>query len=306
MNKLGEYKVQLEQFSSNQYVQGSKEFLQSNSIVAKFAFLILILIVFMMLLSLGSFILSKVFSKDHNPILINGMINSRQMMIIPQNPSEKGAIPILRSNNEREGLEFTWSVWIYVDDFAYKEHEYKHVFHKGNDNISKGNGGGIDGVNYPNNGPGLYITPRIDGPGEDGNDGDGNVAGLMIVMNSFNEIMEKVQVKDLPLHKWVNVILRVTKQQQLDVYINGTLVKRHMLQGVPRQNYGDVYLSMNGGFSGNTSELRYFEEALGTRQIQSIVNKGPNKNFVAGTMDSKKNTNKYLSTRWYLKSATDV
>ena len=48
MNKLGEYKVQLEQFSSNQYVQGSKEFLQSNSIVAKFAFLILILIIFMM------------------------------------------------------------------------------------------------------------------------------------------------------------------------------------------------------------------------------------------------------------------
>ena len=90
--------------------------------------------------------------------------------------------------------------------------------------------------------------------------GDGNVAGLMIVMNSFDEIMEKIQIKDLPLHKWVNVIIRVTKQQQLDVYINGTLVKRHMLKGVPRQNYGDVYLSMNGGFSGNTSELRYFEK----------------------------------------------
>ena len=98
MNKLREYKVQLEQFSSNQYVQGSKEFLQSNSIVAKFAFLILILIIFMMLLSVGSFILSKVFSKDHNPVLINGMINSRQLMIIPQDPSKKGAVPILRSN----------------------------------------------------------------------------------------------------------------------------------------------------------------------------------------------------------------
>ena len=74
-DKLGEYKVQLEQFSSNQYVQGSKNFLQSNSIVAKFAFLILVLIIFMMLLSLGSFILTRVFSKDSNPILIDGMIN---------------------------------------------------------------------------------------------------------------------------------------------------------------------------------------------------------------------------------------
>ena len=40
---ISEARVQLQQFSSNQYVQGSKQFLQSNSIVAKFAFLILVL-----------------------------------------------------------------------------------------------------------------------------------------------------------------------------------------------------------------------------------------------------------------------
>ena len=71
MNNLGEYRVKLQQFSSNQYVQGSKQFLQSNSIVAKFAFLILILIVFMMLLSLGSAILTRVFAQARNPILID-------------------------------------------------------------------------------------------------------------------------------------------------------------------------------------------------------------------------------------------
>ena len=299
-NKLGEYKVKLQQFSSNQYVQGSKEFLQSNGIVSRFAFLILILILFMLFLSLGTLILTKVFSKTHNPILIKGMIDSRQMMIIPQDPSKKGAIPVLRSNNEREGLEFTWSVWIYVDDFNYNKDQYKHVFHKGNDNIGTGNDGPDPGINFPNNGPGLYITPTIKSE-------KGNMAGLKVIMNSFNDIMEDVVVKDLPLHKWVNVIIRVTKQNQVDVYITGTLVKRHVLQGVPRQNYGDVYVSMNGGFSGNTSELRYFERALGTREIQSIVNNGPNQTFVAGAnMSGKKSTNKYLSTRWYLDTATDI
>lgn len=299
-DKLGEYKVQLREFSSNQYVQGSKNFLQSNSIVAKFAFLILVLILFMMLLSLGSFILTKVFSKDHNPILIDGMINSRQMMIIPQNPSKKGAKPIHRSNNERDGLEFTWSVWIFVNDFGVKETEMKHVFHKGNDNISLGVTGGEDGINYPNNSPGLYITPRLDGQGK------GDMAGLKIIMNSFEKINEEIIVKDLPLHKWVNIIIRVTKQSQLDVYINGTLVKRHILAGVPKQNYGDVYVSMNGGFDGNTSDLRYFEEAIGTNKIQSIVNKGPNTNHVAGNLGVGGGDNKYLSTRWYMKSSTDV
>ena len=300
-DKLGEYKVQLREFSSNQYVQGSKNFLQSNSIVAKFAFLILVLILFMMLLSLGSFILTKLFSKDHNPILIDGMINSRQMMIIPQNPSKKGAKPIHRSNNERDGLEFTWSVWIFVNDFGVKETEMKHVFHKGNDNISLGGiGGDEEGVNYPNNSPGLYITPRLDGQGK------GDMAGLKIIMNSFEKINEEIIVKDLPLHKWVNIIIRVTKQSQLDVYINGTLVKRHILAGVPKQNYGDVYVSMNGGFDGNTSDLRYFEEAIGTNKIQKIVNKGPNTNYVAGNLGVGGGDNKYLSTRWYMKSSTDV
>jgi len=298
---LGDYRMKINEFSSNKYVQGSKNFLQSNSIVAKFAFLILVLIVFMMVLSFGSFILTYIFSTDHNPILIDGMINSRQMMIIPQNPSKKGAKPIHRSNNQRDGLEFTWSVWIFVNDFSVKETEMKHVFHKGNDNISRGvSGGGEEGINFPNNSPGVYLTPRLDGEGK------GDMAGLKIIMNSFEKINEEIIVKDLPLHKWVNIIIRVTKQNQLDVYINGTLVKRHILEGVPRQNYGDVYVSMNGGFDGNTSDLRYFEKALGTNKIQGIVNKGPNTNFVTANLGSKKGTNKYLSTRWYMNSSTNV
>jgi hypothetical protein len=298
---ISEYKVQLEQFSSNQYVQGSKQFLQSNSIVAKFAFLILVLLLFMMLLSLGSFILKYVFAPKRDPILINGMINSKQMMIIPQDPSKKGAKPIYRSNNKREGLEFTWSVWINIDDYSYKINDFKHVFHKGNNNIaSNDTGNGVGGINFPNNSPGLYITPL------DIDKKNGNTAGLLIKMNSFNQIDEDVTIGNIPLHKWVSVIIRVTKQSQMDVYINGTLVKRHMMAGVPKQNYGDVYASLNGGFSGNTSDLRYFEKALGTSKIQAIVNKGPNTNLITGANMGDKIPNKYISTRWYLQTAQTI
>ena len=299
---VAEYKVKMQQFASNQYVQGSKTFLQSNSIVAKFAFLILVLLVFMMLLSLGSFILTTFFAPSRNPILIDGMINSRQMMIIPQDPAIKGSKPIVRSKNQREGLEFTWSVWIHIDDYSYNEHEYKHVFHKGNNNISKEKTDRTPaGINFPNNSPGLYITPlKKDAE-------NGNTAGLLIKMNSFDKIDENVFVDGIPLNKWVNIIIRVTKQQQLDVYISGTLVKRHKMAGVPRQNYGDVYASLNGGFSGNTSELRYFDKAIGTSQIQSIVNKGPNTNLVSGSsMGVDKISKKYISNRWYLQTAQNI
>ena len=301
---LGELKVQLTQFSSNKYVQGGREFLQSNSIVAKFAFLILILVVFMLLFSLGSAILSLFFTQKHNPILIDGMIDATQMLVIPQDPSKKDAKPILRSNNERDGLEFTWSVWVMINGTLYNNNtkSYMHVFHKGNNTINTtGSGGGELGTNFPLNGPGLYITPRLD------DDKKGNVAGFKIIMNTFNTIDDEIIVKDIPLNKWVNVIIRVTKQGQLDVYINGTLVKRLMLGSVPRQNYGDVYVSLNGGFPGNTSSLRYFEKAIGTNDIQSIMDKGPNQTFVVtSSSPSKRDTNKYLSTRWYMQTATDV
>lgn len=301
MEKLNVLKFQLQQFKSNKYVQGSKLFLESNSIIAKFAFLILILIVFMLLFSLGSSILAMVFRQSHNPILIDGMIDSTQMMVFPQDPSKKGAVPILRSTNERDGLEFTWSVWILIDGTLYNNNttNHMHVFHKGNNNINTtGSGGGAKGTNFPLNGPGLYITPRID------SDTKGNVAGLKIIMNTFNSIDQNILIPDIPLNKWVNVIIRVTKQGQLDVYINGALVKRLMLDSVPRQNYGDVYVSLNGGFPGNTASLRYFEKAIGTSQIQSIVDSGPKQTLIAASsMSTSRSTNKYLSTRWYLQTA---
>jgi len=275
-------------FSSNKYLQGGSEFLQSNSLVAKFAFLILALILFMCALRVGSSILAWLFAPSHSPILIDGMIAANQMMRIPQDPKVPGSIPILRSINNTDGLEFTWSVWIFVDDFAYKEHEYKHIFHKGNDGINYTTE--PFGMNSPNNGPGLYITPHTN--------------NLVVVMSTFDEPKEEVIVKDLPLNKWVNVLIRVSKQNQLDVYINGVLAKRHILKSVPKQNYGDVFVSMNGGFSGFTSNLRYFDKALGTSYIQSIVDKGPNMKMLNGN-DMGKSKPQYLSARWYFNRAED-
>jgi hypothetical protein len=281
------YSNNFNQYSSNKNVAGTREFLDSNSLIAKFAFLLLVIILFVMALRLGSSILSWIFSIPQNPTLINGMVDSKQMIVVTQDPSVKGSIPIMRSVNDTQGMEFTWSVWIYIDDFTYKQNEYKHIFHKGNDDINVTNP--PIGLNSPNNAPGLYITP--------------NTNDLLVIMNTFDTIDETVLIKDIPLNKWVNVIMRLNNQHQFDVYINGTLTKRHMLKGVAKQNYGNVYVSMNGGFSGYTSELRYFGTALGTNKIQDIVNKGPNMSMKSSDMTKSKPH--YLSTRWYFAGSND-
>lgn len=286
--RVGDDSAGFSQFSSNKYLSGTKEFLESNSIVAKFAFLLLVLIAFVILLRLGTGLLAWLFAPVTDPILINGMVDAKQMMKIPQDPSVNGAVPILRSQNQDEGLVFTWSVWMLVDDLQYRQNEYKHVFHKGNDDINVTKV--PIGMNHPNNAPGLYIAP------------DRNA--LIVVMNTFENINEEIVIPDIPINKWINVIIRVDAQHKLDVYINGRLTRRHILTSVPRQNYGDVYVSMNGGFSGYTSSLRYFNEAIGTNKIQSIVDAGPNMNMIGSDMTDSKP--RYLSLRWFFAGANDM
>ena len=276
------YSNNFNQFSSNNNVAGNRDFLNSNSLIAKFAFLLLVIILFVMALRLGSSILSWIFSPSQNPILINGMVDAKQMLVIPQDPSVKGAIPIMRSVNDAQGMEFTWSVWIYIDDFVYKQNEYKHVFHKGNDDINVTNP--PVGLNYPNNAPGLYITPET-------ND-------LLVIMNTFDTINETVLIKDIPLNKWINVGIRV-EGSTMDVYINGKVVLRHIFAAVPKQNYGDTYVNANGGYSGLMSDLWYHNKALTGVEIMDIVRAGPD----LTTDDSIKIFPPYFSLLWYFQNA---
>ena len=278
----------LNDFSSQKFLEGTRDFLQSNSIIAKFAFLLLVLIIFVIALRLGTSILTWIFSPKQDPILINGMIDAKHMLRIPQDPAVKGSIPIIRSVNKEEGLEFTWSVWMFIDDFTYKQNEYKHVFHKGNDDINLTNV--PIGMNQPNNAPGLYIAPYTN--------------NLVVVMNTFNEINEEIVIKDVPINKWVNVIIRISYQNRLDVYINGRLARRYILNSVPKQNYGDVFVAMNGGFSGYVSELRYFSTAIGTNEIQRIVSNGPNMKSIGDDLTSSKP--RYLSLRWFFTGSNDM
>jgi hypothetical protein len=84
---------------------------------------------------------------------------------------------------------------------------------------------GDNGMIQPNNAPGLYIAP--------------NTNALVIVMNTYNVINEETLIPDIPLNKWINVIIRC-QNTTLDVYINGIISRSIHLLGVPKQNYGDV------------------------------------------------------------------
>jgi hypothetical protein len=266
---------------------GSKEFMESNSLVAKVAFLLLVVVLFVIALRALTFIAGYFVQTTGSPHMIDGMIDAKQMKVIEVDPNIKGAKPISRSVNENGGLEFTWSTWLFVDDLDYMKGSYKHVFHKGNDDFKTT--GDFKGLNYPNNAPGLYFTPK------------GN--NMVVVLNTFNDIVERITIENIPMNKWYNVTIRV-ESQNVDIYVNGTIVNRHILKDVVRQNYDKVYMSMNGGFSGYTSDLWYYDYALSTSELQALVDKGPNMTLLGDSMMD--GVPKYFSLRWFFRNVGAV
>ena len=254
--------------------------MRSKSIFGRAVFMILVLVVFTILLSVGTRVLGY-FIQPSNPYLVKGMINANNQKTIPADPSKTGGVYVSRSQNQNDGIEFSWSVWINISNLNVGTQRYQHIFSKGNNSNSATP---VAGLSSPNNAPGLYIAPGK-------ND-------LVVLMNTFGAVEERVEVKGIPLNKWLHVLIRV-RGVNLDVYVNGALSQRKVLQSVPLQNNGDVFTTMNGGFNGYLSDLRYFESALSPGDILALVNKGPNLKISKLETADMTNNPPYFSLRWY-------
>jgi len=270
-------------YYDNDFFNSGYSFLESNNLIARISFLLIVIFLFIFFLNISMAILTWVFTRNTSPHLLDGTINAKQTIIIPQDPSSNSSVMVPRSINGKNGIEFSWSVWIFIDDLQYLSGQYRHIFSKGNNNLQS------NGLVYPNNAPGLYIDPYS-------ND-------LVVIMNTFDVIDQKVKIENIPLNKWVNVIIRC-KNTTLDVYINGLITRSLNMEGVPKQNYGDVNVALNGGFSGFISDLWYYGYALGINEIQNINTNGPNLKMI-GPVSLDKNKTNFFSLRWYFSGNKD-
>ena len=249
---------------------------------------------------------------DSSPFLFKDMKDAKQLVIVPQDPKSKGSIPVFRSKNQYNGLEFTYSTWIFVDDPTYRNNQkYKHIFHKGNDFL------GNDSIYYPNNAPGLYLYNGTKQHVEDPNiidsyDYSHPIMSLLIRQNIFtnennndDNFYQDVNIEGIPINKWVCIIVRVNNQNIMDVFINGKLMKRSKLPGVAKQNYDNVYINMNGGFSGYLSSLKYYDYAIGTFEIGSIVSAGPSMKLSTSSNMSESKPD-YLSAKWFFSESNPI
>lgn len=80
-------------------------------------------------------------------------------------------------------------------------------------------------------------------------------------------------VENVPLQSWFAVSVTVF-QRNLDIYINGRLVKSCVLPGIPRLAVGDVVVGANQGFSGSICNLKYHNKMLHPSDAMGFFNAG--------------------------------
>ena len=241
----------------------------NNSWVATFFQAVLIIVVVIAIYYVSKYLYHQYrIASIESPFLVEGIKNSKNAIVISQDPSNPGYRPILRSENQN-GIQFTYEFWIMVEGYDYLRGEWKHVFHKG------------DAKSYPNRAPGVWLHPETN--------------AMRVYMNTQKEILEWVDVHNMPIRKWVHVAL-VLDDNDLDVYINGFLKTRKKLSSVPRQNNGDLWINMYGGFEGNLARLQYHPRAISSAEIHDSIKRGPGYTACIDTGELPP----YLDDNWWL------
>ena len=255
---------------------GGMNFIKSDTKLSKGVKAIVVILVIVFVVS----IIKKLYTGytkyvKGSPWILKGSKDGRKRLIVLQNPGKLGSVTLARSENEYGGLEFSYMFWMNIDDWAYKYGQWKHILHKGNES------------SWPLRAPGVWLHPKEN--------------AMRIYMNTFKNIGEKVDIPNLPLNKWFHVAIAV-RQKFLDIYINGNIVKRHELEGLPKQNSGDLYLNAFRGFGGFLSNIRYFDYYISFAELDSALSSGPAE---TACIDSNEMP-PYFTPNWWSNSSSSV
>ena len=213
---------------------------------------------------------------------------------IIQNPNVSNSKTIHLSDNERSGIEFSYSFYLNIHPSTFRQEEgLLHIFHKGYSS------------QFPLLGPGVYMRSHTN--------------TLRVYMNTYKTWNNFVDVENIPVGKWVHVVV-VCRENALEIYINGNLSKKYDFEGyAPYQNYEDICcfsqrritlpktmtsvgekgFDVFGATKGMISRLYYFSYALCYAEIQTLLNQGPSSKMDSNLLNDKP---PYLSDTWWAKS----
>lgn len=274
------------------YIQTVKTYLVGEGLLPQLLLTVVVLLVFYVAITTVETVVNGVKRLDRTTATLMGdTVTSKHM--IPQMPG--GSAPLIyNSENETNGMEFTYSMYVFISPETFGEQstssgsskKLKHIFHKG----SK--------AGFPLLGPGLFV------------ESDKNT--LRMYMNSSTKWDTYVEIPNIPVGKWFHLVATM-KGKFMDVYVNGNVAVRHEFETVPKINFGHVYImtpikfqktlsdnnvfEIDGAAKGMVSRLKYFAYALNYAEIDSLYREGPSKVIISPTFTE---TPPYLRDDWWV------
>jgi len=213
--------------------------------------------------------------------------------------------------NANNSSNFTYSMWLYVDDWNYNFGKEKTVLDRANSpTVVLGDKPNTLKV-YMNYFDKTLATPDVnaevtantpmnaateaacascqsgytcacadcnngipDGTAAIGDETTALGSSASALAKSANTSTNTCLITNVPIQKWVNIIISLYGLT-LDIYLDGKLVRTCVLPGVPSiKNNTDLFVTNNGGFSGWTTSFRYWSDASNPQQAYNIYKDG--------------------------------
>jgi hypothetical protein len=267
----------------------------SGQVVSGLVIIILVVLVFLTAQFIYTYITN---SRNRFQTLLDYTANAEDMTLTIRQDASKypDAKPIGLSMNERTGIEFSYSLYMYINSSTFTGNSsYKHVFHKGYS------------TPWPLMGPGVFVH------------GDTNT--LRVMMNTYKNPYTYADVKNIPVQKWFHLVLNCYKGG-LDIFVNGNLANRITFKDtLPYQNFQDIILfssskinslrgsgipalngedfQLEGAFNGYVSNFTYARYALSVNEIQNLMTAGPSSRVKQKSMDKPP----YMGDDWWANSS---
>ena len=170
---------------------------------------------------------------------------------------------------------FTYSIWFYLDDWNYRIGNPKPIFIRAKTSAqitTDGNDVDLDNDVYC---PKIRFKPNT-------NEIEIIIDCLPATTSGLKQ-RDTCTVSNIPIQKWVNLLVSVYGLTE-DVYLDGKLVKTHILPSPPATSLltiaANAYITPNQGFSGFTNKFQYWPDATNPQQAWNTYQSGYGGNWL--------------------------
>lgn len=192
------------------------------------------------------------------------------------NAKNEKLIPASKIPGNKNSVDFTYSLWIYIKDWQYRYGDKKVIF-------TRQKAGSTDHYSEVSLAPSTNTlnVSMASGNGLCGSD----------VTNCH-----KIDVENIPIQRWVHIMVS-TNNRAVDTYIDGKLVKTTVLPSPPYttgQKEAPIKVCPKlsgedrGGFEGEISKFRYISRTVNPREAYEIYREGPGGSWLTSAVNAYK------------------